>query len=224
MNSVSNDSDLYTSLGLTGAQQQPSENDGLQLEDFMKLMVTELTHQDPFKPMGNTELATQISQFATVAGISDLNNSFDSLSSSITSDQALQAANLVGRDVLVAGNLGWLSNGGNVQGSVELPSSASNVRVRITDANGALVRELELGTHEAGEVSFNWDGYNDSGDYMPAGLYQISAPAMVDDVEMAPNVLVSAQVESVSLGGVGGVSLNLAGLGQVPMSDIAQIQ
>ncbi|MEN8166061.1 MAG: flagellar hook assembly protein FlgD [Pseudomonadota bacterium] len=224
MNSVSNDSDLYTSLGLAGAQPQPPENDGLKLEDFMKLMVTELTHQDPFKPMENTELATQISQFATVAGIDDLNSSFNSLSSTITSDQALQATNLVGHDVLVAGNLGWLSNGGNVQGSVDLPSSASNVRVRITDASGALVRELELGTHEAGEIAFIWDGYNDSGDYMPVGLYQISAQAMVDDVEMAPNVLVSAQVESVSLGGSGGVSLNLAGLGQVSMQDIAQIQ
>ncbi len=224
MNTINNDADIYTNLGLSTEQQQPAQDEGLKLDDFMNLMVTELTHQDPFKPMENTELATQISQFATVSGIDELNSSFSNLSSTITSDQALQATNLVGHDVLVAGNVGTLTQGGALGGSVELPAAAGNVRVRISDASGALVRELELGSHEEGALAFSWDGYNDSGDYMPAGIYQVSALATMDDVEMAPNVLVAAEVESVSLGGAGGVRLNLAGLGQVSINDVAQIQ
>lgn len=225
MNTINNDAaDLYANLGLSNEQAQSVKNEGLKLDDFMNLMVTELTHQDPFKPMENTELATQISQFATVAGIDDLNSSFNSLSSTISSDQALQATNLVGHEVLVPGNVGNLSHGGSLNGSLDLPGSASNIRVRISDANGALVRELALGSHEGGELAFSWDGYSDNGDYMPAGNYLVSAVATMDDVEMAPNVFVSAQVESVSLGGQGGVRLNLAGLGQVSMNDVAQIQ
>jgi flagellar basal-body rod modification protein FlgD len=225
MNTINNDAaDLYTSLGLTTGQSETVKNNELKLDDFMNLMVTELTHQDPFKPMENTELATQISQFATVAGIDDLNSAFNGLSSTISSDQALQATNLVGHEVLVPGNVGALSQGGSLDGSLDLPGAASNIRVRISDAGGALVRELSLGSHEGGEMAFSWDGYDDNGDYMPAGNYQVTAVATMDDVEMAPNVLVSAQVESVSMGGQGGVRLNLAGLGQVSMNDVAQIQ
>ena len=225
MNTISNDGQIYESLGLT--TQQVSEgkgNDQLQMEDFMSLLVTELTHQDPMKPMDNAELAAQISQFSVVSGIDQLNNSFNGLSSSLTSDQALQAANLVGHEVMVTSNLGLLEQGGSLQGAVDLPASVGNVRVRISDANGVLVRELALGSHEAGELAFTWDGYGDSGDYMPAGIYQVSAQATVDDVEMAPNLSVYAQVESVSMGGAEGIRLNLQGLGQVSLNNVTQIQ
>lgn len=225
MNTIGNDSEIYGNLGLSSVQEQETTgNDQLQMEDFMSLLVTELTHQDPMKPMDNAELAAQISQFSVVSGIGQLNNSFDGLSSTLTSDQALQATNLVGHDVMVTSNTGWFGHGGNLQGAVELPATAANVRVRISDASGALVREIQLGSHEAGELAFTWDGYSDSGDYMPAGNYQISALATVDDVEMAPNMQVSAQVESVSMGGADGIRLNLQGLGQVSMSHVTQIQ
>jgi flagellar basal-body rod modification protein FlgD len=223
MNSIPSGSDIYADLGLANDQQQV-KNDQLKLDDFMNLMVTELTHQDPFKPMENTDLATQISQFATVSGIDNLNSSFNDLSSTLTSDQALQATSLVGHDVMVNTDLGWFTGEENLRGNVELPSTASNVTVRISDARGSLVREIELGGHEAGSLAFNWDGLNDAGEYMPAGLYQVTAQANVDDVEMAPNVMISAQVESVSLGGSNGVQLNLAGLGRISMNDVAEIQ
>ncbi|MES9922605.1 MAG: flagellar hook assembly protein FlgD [Candidatus Thiodiazotropha endolucinida] len=225
MTAITNQYDLYEDIGLTNNSiKQEKEQGQLGLEDFMQLLVTELTHQDPFKPMENSEMATQVSQFATVSGIDDLNNSFNELRSALTSDQALQAANLVGRDVLVESSVGALANGEPLQGSVVLPSSAGNVRVLISDQSGALVRELQLGTHEAGQVAFSWDGYDDAGDYVGDGLYQISAIANVDDAEMAPSTLVSAEVESVNLGGPGGVQLNLGGLGQISMNDVAQIQ
>ncbi|MBT3039711.1 MAG: flagellar hook assembly protein FlgD [Candidatus Thiodiazotropha endolucinida] len=225
MTAITNRYDLYEDIGLTNNSiKQEKEQGQLGLEDFMQLLVTELTHQDPFKPMENSEMATQVSQFATVSGIDDLNNSFNELRSALTSDQALQAANLVGRDVLVESSVGALTNGEPLQGSIVLPSSAGNVRVLISDQSGALVRELQLGTHEAGQVAFSWDGYDDAGDYVGDGLYQISAIANVDDAEMAPSTLVSAEVESVNLGGPGGVQLNLGGLGQISMNDVAQIQ
>ncbi|MES9940554.1 MAG: flagellar hook assembly protein FlgD [Candidatus Thiodiazotropha sp. 6PLUC2] len=215
----------YEDIGLVNNTDTTEQNQSeLGLEDFMNLLVTELTHQDPFKPMENSEMATQVSQFATVSGIGDLNSSFNELRGALTSNQALQAATLVGRDVLVESDIGVLAEGEPLQGSVVLPSSASDVRIRITNSNGELVRELPLGTHESGQVAFSWDGYDDSGEYAGDGLYQVSAAASVDDAEMAPAVLVSANVESVNLSGQGGIQLNLDGLGQVSMNDVVQIQ
>ncbi|MEJ2621452.1 MAG: flagellar hook assembly protein FlgD [Candidatus Thiodiazotropha sp.] len=215
----------YEDIGLVRETETDTTEQGqLGLKDFMNLLVTELTHQDPFKPMENSEMATQVSQFATVSGIGDLNDSFSDLKASLTSNQALQAASLVGREVLVESNVGVLTEGEAVQGSLQLPSSASNITLRVTNSAGELVRELPLGTHEAGNLSFSWDGFDDSGNYAGDGYYQITASASVDDAEMAPTVLVSAQVESVNLSGTDGVQLNLDGLGQVSINDVVQIQ
>ncbi len=223
MSAINNDSELYTTLGLAREIEKTKDNT-LALEDFMELMVTELTHQDPFKPMENSELATQISQFATVSGIDDLNSSFTDLSGSLLSDQALQAANLVGHDVLAPIGTGYLTSGGSVEGMVGLYSPASNVTVRITNSSGALVRELSLGTQPKGEVAFSWDGITNDGTHAPPGQYQISAEATQDGEPIVPYTLIKAKVNSVSLGGAGQeMALNLEGLGPISFNDVAEI-
>ncbi|MET0066200.1 MAG: flagellar hook assembly protein FlgD [Candidatus Thiodiazotropha sp.] len=215
----------YDDIGLgSNTSTETTEQGQLGLEDFMNLLVTELTHQDPFKPMENSEMATQVSQFATVSGINDLNDSFSDLRNALTTDQALQAATLVGHDVLVESPYGVLTAEEPLQGQVDLPSGAGNVRIRITNGAGELVRELQLGAHESGELAFSWDGYDDAGNYAGDGMYQVSAIATVDDTDMAPPVYVSAEVESVNLGGSSGILLNLRGLGQISMNDVVEIQ
>ncbi len=225
MTGIVNAYNYYDDIGLGSTTSTQEKGQGeLGLEDFMNLLVTELTHQDPFKPMENSEMATQVSQFATVTGINDLNDSFGDLRSAITSDQALQAANLVGRDVLVQSSYNVLSADEPMQGEIGFPTGVSNVRVRITNEAGELVRELQMGTPESDELTFSWDGYDEAGDYAGDGAYQISAIATMEDADVALPVYVSAEVESVNLGGSGGILLNLQGLGQVSMNEVVEIQ
>jgi len=75
-----------------------------------------------------------------VTGIQDLQKSFDSLSTSLVSNQALQAASLVGRDVLAPTGLGVLESGQSIRGSVELSSASPKVAVNIYDSAGQKVR------------------------------------------------------------------------------------
>lgn len=223
MSNISNDSDVFATLGLVQQQQEKAHNE-LKMEDFLDLMVTELTHQDPFKPMDNSELASQMSQFATVSGIDDLNKGLGSLVKSLTSDQGLQAAGLVGHEVLVPVDSGHLQTGGSVSGVVKLDSSVSNLVVRVTNAAGALVREIELGTRNEGDVAFTWDGSTDFGDFASPGQYRFTVTAERDGEPFAPPVLMSAKVSSVSLGGPGqGVALNLEGSGSIALQDVAEI-
>lgn len=223
VNAASTDQ-LYQTLGLSRELEEKKDNE-LGMEDFLELMVTELTHQDPTKPMDNSELATQISQFAAVSGIDELNKSFSGFSDTMISDQALQAANLVGRDVLVPVNTGNLEAGGSIKGVVGITEPASDVTVRISDASGELIREIQLGTQSKGEVSFTWDGLDESGDAVAPGQYQIEAQAKVDGESMTPYTLIEARVGSVSIGGVGqGLTVNLAGLGPVSFSSVAEIR
>jgi flagellar basal-body rod modification protein FlgD len=59
-------------------------------DQFLKLMTTQMTHQNPNEPMKNGEFLSQMAQFGTVSGIQDLQESFANFATSINSDQALQ--------------------------------------------------------------------------------------------------------------------------------------
>jgi flagellar basal-body rod modification protein FlgD len=217
---------IYASLGLThGSNEEKKSANELAQEDFLKLMVTQLKHQDPFKPMENGEFLSQIAQFSSVSGIDQLNKSFSDLADSLSSNQALQASGLVDREVLAPLDFGLLPNGGTLDGVVDLPTSAGNLVIRITDSAGSLVREISLGTQSAGQVAFSWDGTTDTGGYAPPGVYQVQAQADTGDENSALQTLIAARVDSVSFGaGAQGLKLNLEGLGPIALNDVAQIQ
>jgi len=224
MSTVNATSDIYSSLGLTRKEESAEADDGLGMQDFMDLLVTELTHQDPFKPMENSEMATQISQFAAVSGIDELNASFDGLSTNLTSSQALQATSLVGRQVMIPSDNGYLTTGGSISGSIFLSESASNLTLRVTDSKGELVREMSLGQHSKGEFAFNWDGADDAGEYLPGGIYQMTIQGDTGGERVSHQVLTNANVDSVSLGAPGQpLMLNLNGLGAISLDDVVQI-
>ena len=86
-------------LGLT--QPKAEKKKELGQEAFLNLMITQLKNQDPFKPLDSGEFLGQLAQFGTVSGLQDLQTKFDSLSSALVSNQALQAASLVGHTALV---------------------------------------------------------------------------------------------------------------------------
>ena len=83
--------------GLGLAPAQAAKKDGLGQEEFLNLMVTQLKNQDPFKPLESGEFLGQLAQFGTVSGLAELKTSFSELAGSLVSNQALQAASLVGR-------------------------------------------------------------------------------------------------------------------------------
>jgi flagellar basal-body rod modification protein FlgD len=224
MSVITTETDLYESLGLTRELEAAKGND-LKMEDFLELMVTELTNQDPMEPLDNKDLATQISQFATVSGIDELNTSFSGLSESLVSNQALQAANLVGREVLVPSNLGVFTTGSTMDGVIDLDSSAGDVVVRVSNLNGELMKEINLGTQPAGRVNFSWDGSLETGGYADTGYYHVTAQAVVDNETVTPQPLLEAKVNSVNLGGASGqeMQLNLEGLGTISFNDVAEI-
>ncbi|MDD5214432.1 MAG: flagellar hook assembly protein FlgD [Methylococcales bacterium] len=194
-------------------------------DDFLKLMTTQMTHQDPNNPMQNGEFLSQMAQFGTVSGIQDLQKSFADFSNSIQSNQALQAAGLVGRNVLVPGNTGVLAAGGEISGNVNLASSTPSLQVTITNAStGELVKTLDLKNQSAGDIPFTWDGINEAGTLASPGTYKISATAAVDGKTVAQTTDINSQVESVSMAsGTNPMKVNLVGTNSIEFGKVKQI-
>lgn len=226
MNSISAQEDLFASLGLAssdpkaGGTNDPNE---MGLNTFLKLMVTQLNNQDPFKPMENGDFLSQIAQFGSVTGLEQLNNSFESLSANITSGQALQAGSLVGRDILAPVDTGHLSTGGSLGGQVSLEQSSPEVTVRVYDQVGRQVREMPLGHAPVGNLKFTWDGINDAGEHAEEGLYNIQVEAFQNGQTVDLQTKLFSRVESVNLGGSRGLTLNIEGLGPIAFNNVQQI-
>lgn len=226
MSSIGAPDGLYESLGLKSLEKEVRANEPqeLGLETFLKLMVTQLNNQDPMKPMENGEFLTQIAQFGSVTGIETLNQTVTDLSASLTSGQALQAGYLVGRDVLVPTDTAAMSDVGSVRGRLEIPASTGGVTIRIEDAVGQIVREIDLGPASSGPFDFKWDGLDESGEHVDAGYYRVNAEVLSGQGAQGLPVQMYARVDSVSLGANGGgLTLNLEGLGPVAFDSVSQI-
>lgn len=226
MSTITSQDDLFASLGLAAQDTQSRGTNNaneLGLNTFLKLMVTQLNNQDPFKPMENGEFLSQIAQFGSVTGLEQLNQNFEDLAGSITSNQALQAGSLVGRDILAPVETGYLMPGGSLRGQVELDQSSPEVTVRITDQVGQLVREMPMGSAPPGALEFNWDGMDDLGNYAPPGHYNIQVQAVQNDRVVDMQTKLFATVESVNLNGRDGLTLNLEGLGPISFNNVQQI-
>ncbi|GLQ71413.1 flagellar hook assembly protein FlgD [Vibrio sp. vnigr-6D03] len=187
------------------------QND-LNQEDFLSLLTKQLAQQDPFKPVSNDQMIAQMASFATVDGIGKMNNQFESLNSSMTSNQALQASSLVGRDVLVPGAAGIKPDNAGMSAMVKVPQALDNMFVRIENAQGQLVRTLDVGAKPAGDSKVEWDGLDENGNPLPGGKYNVKAGGLLDGESREFEVSTYANVNSVLLGkGDGNVLLNLAG-------------
>lgn len=215
--------DVYSALGLNAPNSNATRNkDTLDQADFLRLMTEQLQHQDPLKPMDNTQMVAQMAQLSTVQGISDLNTTVQGFQASMASDQVLRGAALVGHDVLVPSEKLVLEDEGSVGGLVAAPS-AGFITVDITDANGLKVAQVSVEAAAAGETSFEWDGKDSSGNRLPAGNYSLVANHTdTAGAQTKLGTYVQAPVESVTVGS-DGLYLNLKGLGAAPIDYVLRI-
>jgi flagellar basal-body rod modification protein FlgD len=75
---------------------KPGEKGSLDKDAFLKLLVTQLKHQDPTKPMEDREFIAQMAQFSSLEQITNMNREFKSL---IKSSQSSEAYKLLGKHI-----------------------------------------------------------------------------------------------------------------------------
>jgi flagellar basal-body rod modification protein FlgD len=188
---------------------------------FLTLLTAQLKNQDPMNPLDNAQVTSQLAQISTVDGIERLNMMLSQIMDGQQSSEALQAASLVGRGVLIPGKGLALSDAGAVGGfALEVP--ADKVTMKIQDANGLEVASVDLGSFDAGTHNFQWDGTAVDGSRAANGKYKVSIAAVTGEEPVAAEVLEFGAVTSV-VRGTKGTDLQIGDLGVFKMSDVRQI-
>src|SRR5262247_11757 len=83
-------------LDFSPAIQPQDAYSGMQTDQFIKIMFTELSHQDPFKPNDSAAMLQQISSIRQIQSDIDMGNKLNSL---VTENQLTGASALIGKFV-----------------------------------------------------------------------------------------------------------------------------
>ncbi|MDP3038107.1 MAG: flagellar hook assembly protein FlgD [Rhodocyclaceae bacterium] len=211
--------DIYSALNVARDNKSSATAD-IQ-NRFLTLLTAQLKNQDPTSPMDSAQMTSQLAQISTVDGIERLNATLQKMLGSTTDAQAMQAAALVGRGVLVPGSALQLVEGAAV-GALELAGPADEVIVTINDANGLVQRTLNLGALPAGVNGFAWDGKNDAGAPVADGRFSMSIAAEQGGKKVTADALALGMVSSITLGAQG-MTVNVGSLGAFGLADIKEI-
>lgn len=100
---------------------------GLDYASLLKIILTQLTYQDPLKPMDNFQFVSQLAQFSQLQQSQSLN---DQISSLLAAQSTSQSVSLLGRTVDVTTSTSSVS--GVVQ-SVSFATGQPLVSIKTTD-------------------------------------------------------------------------------------------
>lgn len=145
-------------------------------EDFLKLLITQLSNQDPLSPLDSTEFTAQLAQFGTLEELNNINTTLSDILGAQQSVQNAAVPNLIGKEVMIPGNTAYLSDSAEL--GFTLSNSAASVKISIHNESGTLVRTEETGAAAAGSNTYKWDGKNNNGDQLPAGTYAFKVEAL----------------------------------------------
>src|SRR5882757_46909 len=147
-------------------------------DDFLKLLIAQMKHQDPLKPMDDTSFVAQLAQFSSLEQQANANKLLELVA---TQQQGLAnntIIDLVGKGVTVRGDkVTYDGKGFGAPVRFTLASGASEVKVSIVDSTGQTVRTIDVGPKPAGFISAQWDGKNNLGTQQPAGAYSVRVQA-----------------------------------------------
>ncbi len=192
-------------------------------DDFLKILVAQLESQDPFNTVDESEMISQLTQFSSLEQLTNMNDTLTSMVQMLNVQSAMGAVDYIGKSVMASGYT--LSKSGSSVSDVSytLDSDVSALTAKIYDADGTLVRSVDMGAQSAGEYSFEWDGLDADGASVVDGQYSIAFAATDSSGnEVSVSTMISGTVTGVSVES-GAVMLSLADGRQVALSDVHSV-
>ena len=166
-------------------------------KNFLKMLTVQLQNQDPMNPMDNAAMTSQLAALNQVDGINKLNTSVNSLVAQMQSANFMNLSSSVGKTALAEGSQIYYS-GHAVGMAAKLDAPAESLKAVIRDGSGQIVNQFDFGPTPAGMNDFIWDGGDDAGKQVKAGLYTLELTATDTQGKTSePKSYVGAMVASI---------------------------
>lgn len=139
-------------------------------DDFLKMLMTQLQHQDPVNPMNQEQFATQLAQFTQLEQLANIGKGIENLNGGRGEEAKLQALGMIGKEVRASGSRVDLQGGQAVALKYLPDAEATPVKATIYDQGGTLVREMEIAGRDD-NAAVVWDGKDNAGNAVASGKY-----------------------------------------------------
>ena len=192
-------------------------------DDFLKLLTTQLSNQDPLDPMDDKDMTAQLAQFSSLEQLTNISAGIDTLNATMNQGQLTNAVSYIGKSVRADGSS--LSKDGDSVSALyyTLSSPITDASVNIYDSTGTLVRSVDIGSKAAGDYEYDWDGTDSSGKSMADGVYNVAITAYnADGSQVMVPTSVSGLVSGVSMSN-GSQTLNLKDGRTVALTNVTEI-
>ncbi|HUT63905.1 MAG TPA: flagellar hook assembly protein FlgD [Anaerolineae bacterium] len=195
-------------------------------DDFLKLLLAELKHQDPLNPADNTEFVAQLAQFSSLEQMTTMNTNLEKTleNNTMMADTISNAMmiNYFGKIVSAETDSFMYDGQNDVKLQFILDRALSSGVLEIIDGNGTTVRTIPLDSLSAGLNKLEWNGITNLGALAPSGQYSYTITAkdiLGERVEISP--VFSGVVDGISYRD-GTAYLNVGGV-LIPFDSIAYI-
>ncbi len=190
-------------------------------DDFMKLLLTELQYQDPTNPMDSEKMLTQTSQLATLEASDNTNKALEKLAATLTQSASLSVVSAIGKMAALENDGFVLDEGNSPTFDIYLPENIASGTIQILDNQGNVVSSMPVDAKSSGTHTFAWDGTDDAGNRLDAGLYRAALTYTTTDGGSGTSRTGAYPIEAVRFDK--GEALLKVGSRYLPMSDIGEI-
>lgn len=212
---------LATNGAVGAASTAVADNRTLGKDDFMKLLLVELQHQDPTEPMDSEKILTQTSQLAGLESSENTRTALEQLTASLGSSNQFSTISAIGKTADLGSDAITYDEGSASSFEVYFPSSIEQGTVNITDLDGNLVQTLDVGTNQSGVYAFDWDGSTSTGQQAISGIYRVNADYRDPNGNALQTRLGAYPIESVRFDQ--GNTLVKVGSNYVPLEQILEV-
>jgi flagellar basal-body rod modification protein FlgD len=153
---------LTTQQTVAGAQKSLASDQ----QTFLKLLTTQLQHQDPLSPLDPNQFTQQL---VAMTGVQQQIVSNQLLQQLVNNQSNMgDPVGLIGKTV-TANTAQATLQGGKANWLYSLSSAAQKVQLQVTNSMGQVVWQQTVGPQAAGEQALNWNGKDLNGNQLPDG-------------------------------------------------------
>lgn len=208
--------------GTSAAADAMKKSTGMNKDDFLKLFVTQLQHQDPLNPQDSSQFISQLAQITQVEQAYNTNTNLQSILNQGGNSMTMASVSLIGKQVQAAGSQVSLTSGSPSSVNFNLGQSADQVTVSILNGSGSVIKNINAGAMGAGDGSVSWDGTNNLGSQVASGAYSFVVTAKDSSGNTVTTTpMIKGKVDGVDMSGatpvlsIGNVKLSLTDVTKV---------